>query len=315
MNATNAGVTPESGFTYANLFVFNSRDEEKGANGETVVTGNQAIMMDLNSFVWVSQKIGVLGDAVFSASATLPFANNSLSSDVTGPVSGGGGVADSVYQPLILGWRTERADLRAAFGFLAPTGRFTAGANNNVGSGYWTWVGSSGQTFYLTRNKATAVSAFQMYEFHTTQEGTGIHPGQTLNLDYSLTQILPLDEGLRLQLGLIGYAQWQTTGVHTPNFVRDHSLDYESSPRLPNCWPCRGNCRLRPARDVVAPAVPSLVGPLLFSSERSRRRSRRPGQDSNSQRLRGSAIAAGVRIVRLDSPTRSGHPRRHHTKP
>jgi hypothetical protein len=24
-----------------------------------------------------------------------------------------------------------------------------------------------------------------MYEFHTTQEGTGVHPGQTFDLDYS----------------------------------------------------------------------------------------------------------------------------------
>jgi len=223
MNATNAGVTPESGFTYANLFVFNSRGEGKGPTGETVATGNQAVMMDMNSFVWVSQKIGMLGNALFSASATLPFANNSLSSDVTGPISGGAGFADSFYQPLILGWRMERADLRAALGFLAPTGRFTAGANTNVGSGYWTWVGSSGQTFYLTRNKATAVSAFQMYEFHTTQEGTGIHPGQTLDLDYSLTQILPLDEGLRLQLGLVGYAQWQTTDKTGPNVTSDQA--------------------------------------------------------------------------------------------
>jgi len=223
MNATNAGVTPESGFTYANLFVLNSRDEEKGPNGETVVTGNQAVMMDLNTFVWVSQKIGILGDALFSASATLPFANNSLSSDVTGPISGGGGFADSYYQPVILGWRTERADFRAAFGFLAPTGRFTAGANTNVGSGYWTLSPSAGATFYLTRTKTTAVSAFQMYEFHTTQEGTGIHPGQTLNLDYSLTQILPLDEGLRLQLGVIGYAQWQTTDKTGPNVTSDQA--------------------------------------------------------------------------------------------
>ena len=30
MNATNSGVTPEAGITYSNLFIFFSRDEEKG---------------------------------------------------------------------------------------------------------------------------------------------------------------------------------------------------------------------------------------------------------------------------------------------
>ena len=85
MNATNSGVTPEAGITYSNLFVFFSRDEEKGPNGEIVATGQNSIMMDMNSFVWVSDKeIGFLGGAVFSASATLPIANNSLTSDLQG---------------------------------------------------------------------------------------------------------------------------------------------------------------------------------------------------------------------------------------
>ena len=212
MSATNSGVTPEAGFSYSNLFIFFSRDEEKGPHGEVVATGQNSIMMDMNSFVWVSKKeIGLLGGAVFSASATLPIANNSLTSDVQGALSGGGGFADSYYQPFILGWRKQRIAIRAIYGFLAPTGRFSAGASTNVGSGYWTSVVSSGQTIYLNSSKATALSAFQMYEFHGTQQGTMIHPGQTFNLDYSLTQTFALQRTVRLQVGLVGYGQWQTT--------------------------------------------------------------------------------------------------------
>src|SRR5215472_197680 len=120
MNATNSGVTPEAGLTYSNLFVFFSRDEKKDANGNVVATGQNSVMMDLNSFVWVSKrKIELLGGAIFSASATLPVANNSLTSDIVGPISSGGGFADSYYQPLILGWRTQRFDIRTIYGFLA----------------------------------------------------------------------------------------------------------------------------------------------------------------------------------------------------
>jgi hypothetical protein len=220
MSATNSGVTPESGFTYANLFILYARDELKGPNGEVLATGQNSIIMDMNSFVFVGRKkIRKLGGAVFSFSATLPIANNSLTSDVEGALSGGGGFADSFYQPFILGWRTKRADIRAAYGFLAPTGRFGANANTNVGSGYWTQTASAGETFYLTKNKATAVSAFQMYEFHSTQEGTSIHPGQNFDLDYSLTQVFPLQEELRLQLGLVGYGQWQTTDKSGPTIT------------------------------------------------------------------------------------------------
>src|SRR4051794_8268849 len=180
ITATNSGVTPEAGFTYSNLFLFYGRDTLRGPNGEIQATGQQSVLMDMNSFVWVSSKeITMLGEPVFSLSATLPIANNSLTSDVNGAISGGGGFADSYYQ-FILGLRKRRFDVRAIYGFLAPTGRFSAGANDNVGSGYWTPAGSSGQTFYLTKNRTTALSVFELYEFHGTQQGTDIHPGETL---------------------------------------------------------------------------------------------------------------------------------------
>lgn len=224
MSATNSGVTPEAGISYSNLFILFSRDEEKGSHGEILATGQNSIMMDMNSFVWVNKtEIGLLGGAVLSASATLPIANNSLTSDVNGPLSGGGGFADSFYQPVILGWRKQRAAVRGMYGFLAPTGRFRAGANTNVGSGYWTSVVASGQTIYLDPSKATALSAFQMYEFHGTQQGTIVHPGQTFNLDYSLTHTFPIQRSLRLQLGLVGYGQWQTTDKHGPNITPEQA--------------------------------------------------------------------------------------------
>jgi len=218
MSATNSGVTPAAGFTYSNQLLIYSRGKFKGPQGETLATGNQSVVMDLNSIVWVSDK-RILGGARFSMSATLPVANNSLSSDITGPVSGGSGFADSYYQPFILGWDKQRVAVRAVYGFLAPTGSFTVGANDNVGSGYWTHAFSSGQTVYLTKNRKTSFSAFQMYEVHTTQEGTNIHPGQNLDLDYSLTHSVSLSKGSQLQFGLVGYNQWQTTDKTGPTIT------------------------------------------------------------------------------------------------
>jgi hypothetical protein len=239
MSATNSGVTPQPGFTYSNLLAIYSRDEFRGPQGQILATGSQSVVMDLNSFVWVSKK-ELLGGAKFSMSATLPVANNSLTSDIAGPVSGGEGFADSYYQPFILGWNKERVAIRAVYGFLAPTGTFTAGANDNVGSGYWTHALSSGQTFYLTQDKRTSFSAFQMYEFHTVQETTKIHPGQTLDLDYSLTQTVPL-RGVGLQIGLVGYHQWQTTDKTGPGITPEqanahykvNALGFASNVNLP----------------------------------------------------------------------------------
>jgi hypothetical protein len=215
MNATNAGVTPASGFTYSNLFIFNSRDESKGSDGAVVATGTNAVMIDLNTFVWVSRR-ALLGGAKFSSTATLLVSNNSLASDTEGQLSSGGGFADSFYQPFILGWETDRVSVRTAYGVLAPTGRFNAGASDNVGSGYWTHAPSVGVTIFLTRDKATTLSGFHMYEFHSVQEGTDIHPGQTANIDYSVARTIQVTEDTQLQLGLIGYGQWQTTDKTGP---------------------------------------------------------------------------------------------------
>ena len=222
MSATNSGVTPEPGFTYANQLLIYTRDESKGSHGQVLGTGSNSVVMDMNTVAWVSRK-KILGGAKFSMTATIPIAKNSLTSDVTGPVSGGGGLADSYYQPFILGWSESRYAIRAVYGFLAPTGRFQNGANNNVGSGYWTHAFSSGQTFYLTKHKATSISAFQMYELHTTQKTTSIHPGDTVDLDYSVMHSFSLGDEKRVQFGLVGYNARQTTDKTGPTITPEQS--------------------------------------------------------------------------------------------
>ena len=217
MSAINSGVTPASGWSYANAPLYYARDRKTGPNGDTAATGAQAVFLDMNTLLWVSEKFARLGGAKFSAVVTQPIAHNSLTSDTDGRISGATGLGDLYIQPVILGWEYRRADIRLIYGVLAPTGRFEAGADDNVGSGYWTHALASGQTFYLTEDRAINLSIFEMYEIHTRQEGTDIRPGDTFNLDYSLMRLFPVRQGLRLQLGLAGYASWQTsdkTGPH-----------------------------------------------------------------------------------------------------
>ena len=167
--------------------------------------------------------------------------NNSLASDTAGQLSAGGGFADFYFQPFILGWTSDRVDVRTAYGVLAPTGRFNAGASDNVGSGYWTHAPSIGVTVFLTRDKTTTLSAFHMYEFHTVQEGTGIHPGQTADIDYSVARTVRVNDDAQLQLGVIGYGQWQTTDKTGPTITtaqgsahyRVNALGFASNVVLP----------------------------------------------------------------------------------
>jgi hypothetical protein len=240
MSATGSGIVADPGLSYSNLFIFYSRDRAVGPDGEVTATGQSSVLMDMNTIAWVAEK-RVLGDAKFSMAATVPIANNALSSDITGSISGGGGLADSFYQPAIFGWHFERADVKAAYGFLAPTGSFDAGANDNVGSGYWTHVILSGQTFFPTESRRTAISAFQMYEVHGSQSGTGIRPGDTMNLDFSVMQTLPQRGAARIQVGAVGYAARQTSAKKGPTVTaadaatryRIHSFGVGSVVALP----------------------------------------------------------------------------------
>jgi hypothetical protein len=226
MTAVGSGVTPEPGFTYANQLLFYSRDESKADDGSTLpVSGRNAVIMDMNSFVWVSGWT-LLGGAHYSAVATLPIAKNQLVSDIHGSLSGGSGFADSYYLPLILGWNRERTSIRALFGVLAPTGHFAEGASDNVGSGFWTPTLSSGQTLQVTRDNSLTLSTFELYEWHTSQEGTGTRPGDTINLDYALVRTFSFARGpTRLQVGVAGYLQRQTTAKTGPTVTEEQSRE------------------------------------------------------------------------------------------
>ena len=62
-----------------------------------------------------------------------------------------------------------------------------------------------------------------MYELHTPQQTTAIHPGQTLDLDYSVMHSIGLGSEKRLQIGLVGYHQLQTTDKTGPTITPEQS--------------------------------------------------------------------------------------------
>jgi hypothetical protein len=61
------------------------------------------------------------------------------------------------------------------------------------------------------RDRRLTLSVFEMYEVHTWQRGTDIHPGDNVDLDGSLMLRAPSGGSARLEFGVVGYAQWQTT--------------------------------------------------------------------------------------------------------
>jgi hypothetical protein len=210
----NSGVIPDPGVTYMNLAINYSASQLNDSSGSPRpnVSGTYAFWVDENIFMYVP-KFKFLG-GYFAPYIAINVANGSLVADISGTnlgaTGGGAGLADTWVEPINLGWHFPRLDANIGYAFVAPTGRFTAGASNNVGSGYWGNHLTDAATYYITKNKATSANIFTDWEGHTQKSGTNITPGQTLTLEWGLGQTLPLAKDLSklVQIGLVGYDQW-----------------------------------------------------------------------------------------------------------
>jgi hypothetical protein len=214
----NAGVIPDPGVTYANLALNYSASQLNGPNGNSIpgVNGTYSFWVDENIFYYVP-KHKFLG-GYFMPYIALTYANGELVANITGTNlstgGGGSGFADLYVQPFNLGWHFgKRVDFNAGYAFVAPTGQFTQGASNNVGSGYWGNDITSGTTLYITKHKGTTANLVTNWEIHGQKSGTNITPGEAFTMEWGLGQVLPLkkDMSTLLQLGLVGYDQWQVS--------------------------------------------------------------------------------------------------------
>ena len=223
----NAGVIPDPGITYANLAMNYSASRLNDSNGNRIlqnVTGTYSFWVDENIVYYVPNHKFLGG--YFMPYIAVNVANGSLVADITGTnlgVNGGGaGLADTYVQPLNIGWHLKRTDFVVGYSFVAPTGRYTAGASDNVGSGYWGNNITSGTTFYITKNKGTSANLVTDWEIHgqktvasrPTGQLSKITPGQAFTAEWGIGQVLPLkkDFSRLLQVGLVGYDQWQVSG-------------------------------------------------------------------------------------------------------
>jgi hypothetical protein len=214
----NAGVMPDPGFTYANITINYDADTLKDSNGNTIPTTGSYDLWAVESLIFYEPNVTVLGGKLVFGIIAPTFANGSVAEETLGVQAGGFGVADIFVQPATLSWKLKRADLWVADGFVAPTGRYTPGASDNIGSGYWGNQVMSGSTVYLTKNKGTTANLMTDWEVHgskatSTTLPTRATPGQTFTMEWGFGQVLPLDKQFSklLQVGLVGYDQWQVT--------------------------------------------------------------------------------------------------------
>jgi len=222
----NAGILPSPGFTYVNMDINYDAGAFNGPKGNAIpATGTYNVWAVENIFYYVFPTKFLGGN--FGLMTIFPtIANGSLVADFQVPtpggptnlgITGGGfGLADLFVQPISLGWHLKRWDIQVAEAFMVPTGRYSPGASNNIGTGYFGNHLQTGTTYYITKNKGTSANLFTDWEVHGQRQGTNNTyktPGQAVTDEWGVGQVLPLkkDFSKLLQLGVIGYDQWQVT--------------------------------------------------------------------------------------------------------
>jgi hypothetical protein len=224
----NAGVIPEPGITYANMALNYSASRLNDSAGNRLtqnVKGTYSFWVDENIFYYVPKQKFLGG--YFMPYVALNYASGSVVADLSlastnlSAGGGGSGFADMFVQPVNIGWHLKHADVDAGYAFTAPTGRYTPGASDNVGSGYWGNNITSGTTYYITKDKGTSANLSTDWEIHgqrrtaSTPAGQFSEktPGQAFTDEWGFGQVLPLkkDFSKLLQLGLVGYDQWQVS--------------------------------------------------------------------------------------------------------
>ena len=220
----NSGILPAPGFSYANITVGYFSSAFNGPSGKAIpVTGSYNVWAVENIFYYVPN-LNVLHGNIGMYFILTP-ATGSLDADFQSQipqipnlsaVAGGGGLADLFVEPIGIGWHLKRADIQVQEGVMLPTGRYEPGATNNVGTGYFGNHFMSGETVYITKNKGTSANLFTDWEVHGAKagtNGTNKTPGQAFTMEWGLGQVLPLkkDFSQLMQIGLVGYDQWQVT--------------------------------------------------------------------------------------------------------
>jgi hypothetical protein len=216
-----SGTQPEPGLYVSTIYYRYRADSLKDAFGRSVNAdptddASHSINAGVPLVYYVTPK-KVLG-AHFAVMAVVPFANGGLEAPGLGlSESASLGMSDLYVMPAQLGWHFERADILTGVAFFAPTGRYSAGASDNLGKGMWSYEVSAGGTFYLDPKRTVSLSTTAYWETHSKKKGDVRIENITLT-NVKVGDLLTLEGGVgksflhgAASVGVAYYAQWKTS--------------------------------------------------------------------------------------------------------
>ena len=214
---------PPPGWYVRDYNVFYSSDRVNNSAGESAGPPNFNVFTyaQVPRVIWVTPA-KLLGANV-GVNALMPI----LYEDIrAGALDTSGLSAGDLFVDSFLAWHPKRFDFVAAAGFWAPTGNY--GSPTDAGLGYWTCMLTFGGTWYITPDKAWAISLLNRYENNSEQRDTHITHGNAYTLEWGISR--KIWKGI--EVGPAGYVQTKVTKDSGPNASPDRDSVASVGPEI-----------------------------------------------------------------------------------
>ena len=185
---------------------------------------NAGLGMDLDAlaivprFLWMTDKKFLGAD--YGMDALIPLVQTDFELDTIGFKQNDFCLGDLFVEPIDLAWHGERYDIGAAYGLWMPTGKYDKTNNASPGKDFWTSMFTLGGTYYLDAEKTWSASILGRYEIHSNRDHTDVKPGQNALFEWGVGKAL----SQALEVGVVGYAQWQLTDDSGSDVTWDKSV-------------------------------------------------------------------------------------------
>jgi hypothetical protein len=200
----NPAEQPGAGFTYLNFFYWYPSSTVKDKDGNNFNTNfGLNLVADMNLIAYTPKK-KFLG-ATYSAMVALPVMNAAITMPRFGVnTSTSASFGDVYIEPISLSWAFKKGKIRAAYGFMPPSGA------KRVTSNYFGHQVSFGGTYHPDAHGLWQISAHSVWEFHHKKQNEDVTVGNNVTFEYGVGKTFVRNKGAQIyQVGLVGYAEFQ----------------------------------------------------------------------------------------------------------
>lgn len=228
------------GWSYTNFSRLFSNLDVKDQAGNTTQHVGEARYANISLITWTTaQKFYGMN---YGAIVGIPFASGNLNPGSDDIGQSGFDLGDIVITPVALSGAGSWFDYQVQFAVWTPSGKFSPGASDNRGSGFWSLVYTVGGVWYPGGNRrGWSLSAVARVEQNFEQTSTGLTPGDNFDIDWGIGRIVHLGP-YALDVGVSGFGTWQMnsqSGGQNGSRYRYYGIGPEVSAVVADRWAVR----------------------------------------------------------------------------